>query len=343
MQENLIVGVIGHINHGKTSLIAALNGFWGDEREEEKKRGITLDLSFSNLSNGVKNIAFIDVPGHEKLIKNMIAGAFGVDYLMLVISGSEGIMPQTLEHLRIASLLGIKNFLVVITKVDLATRESLLCLRDYIAELFSSMGLKYILLESSIYQTHTIQSLKKQLFSLNKIVREDLGYFRYYIDRVFALKGFGCIVSGTLLDGRIALEDKIWCCTLNKLLGIKNLQTHNKNVHFVKSGQRVAINLSGVSHYQLKRGDLLTKKGYLRGFNNIEVALELYEDVAHNSQVFIFIGALKVRGRVLFLKNHPRFATLKCEIPIFSVFDERFILRDEQKTLGGGRVLNPIA
>ncbi|WP_104721749.1 selenocysteine-specific translation elongation factor [Helicobacter mesocricetorum] len=341
-RENLIIGVIGHIDHGKTSLIAALNGFWGDEREEEKKRGITLDLSFSNLSNGDKNIAFIDVPGHEKLVKNMIAGAFGVDYVLLVIASNEGIKPQTLEHLRITHLLGIKEFLVVLTKTDLANKNEIATLKLAIKELFSPYRLQYKIFESSICDSHSIQTLKEALFLLPKKLHRDLGCFRYYIDRAFAIKGSGCVVSGTLLDGDLSVGQKIWCCNLQKPLGIKNIQCHNTSLQEAKSGQRVAINLSGISHNELKRGFLLTKKGYLRGFNGVEVCLELYENVAHNSEVLVFIGALKCKARILFLKSHQRFATLKCEIPIFSVFNERFILRDENKTLGGGRILSPI-
>ena len=125
MQENLIIGTMGHIDHGKTSLIAAMNGFWGDSFTQEKERGITLDLSFSNLSQNQKNISFIDMPGHEKLVKNMIAGAFGVDYAMLLIAANEGIMPQTIEHLRIAYLLGINDFIVVLSKSDLVSLEKI--------------------------------------------------------------------------------------------------------------------------------------------------------------------------------------------------------------------------
>ena len=151
MQDNLIIGVMGHIDHGKTSLIRALNGFWGDERSDERERGITLDLSFSNLSNGEKNIAFIDVPGHEKLVKNMIAGAFGLDYAMLVVSANEGIMPQTLEHLKISSLLGIHNFLVVLSKIDLVDKKRIQELKQEIKQCFAGFeSLKYQIFEVSI-------------------------------------------------------------------------------------------------------------------------------------------------------------------------------------------------
>lgn len=342
MQDNVILGSIGHIDHGKTSLIAALNGFWGDEREDEQKRGITLDLSFSNLSNGIKNIAFIDVPGHERLVKNMIAGAFGIDYALLVIASNEGIKPQTLEHLKITYLLGIKEFLVILTKTDLASKNTIAALKLQIKELFSHYNLNYSIFECSIYDNASIQALKEALFLLPKKLHRDLGYFRYYIDRAFAIKGSGCVVSGTLLDGNLNVEQKIWCCNLQKSLGIKNIQSHNAFIKEAKSGQRIAINLAGISHNALKRGYLLTKKGYLRGFNAVEVCLDLHENVTHNNEVLVFIGSLKCKGKVLFLKNHPKYATLKCDRAIFSAFGERFILRDENKTLGGGKILSPI-
>ncbi len=341
MQDNVILGSIGHIDHGKTSLIAALNGFWGDEREDEQKRGITLDLSFSNLSNGIKNIAFIDVPGHERLVKNMIAGAFGIDYALLVIASNEGIKPQTLEHLKITYLLGIKEFLVILTKTDLASKNTIAALKLQIKELFSHYNLNYSIFECSIYDNASIQALKEALFLLPKKLHRDLGCFRYYIDRAFAIKGSGCVVSGTLLDGNLNVEQKIWCCNLQKSLGIKNIQSHNAFIKEAKSGQRIAINLAGISHNALKRGYLLTKKGYLRGFNAVEVCLDLHENITHNSEVLVFIGSLKCKGKVLFLKNHPKYATLKCDRAIFSAFGERFILRDENKTLGGGKILSP--
>ncbi|TLE15599.1 selenocysteine-specific translation elongation factor [Helicobacter apodemus] len=342
MQDNVILGSIGHIDHGKTSLIAALNGFWGDEREDEQKRGITLDLSFSNLSNGIKNIAFIDVPGHERLVKNMIAGAFGIDYALLVIASNEGIKPQTLEHLKITYLLGIKEFLVILTKTDLASKNTIAAIKLQIKELFSHYNLNYSIFECSIYDNASIQALKEALFLLPKKLHRDLGCFRYYIDRAFAIKGSGCVVSGTLLDGNLNVEQKIWCCNLQKSLGIKNIQSHNAFIKEAKSGQRIAINLAGISHNALKRGYLLTKKGYLRGFNAVEVCLDLHENITHNSEVLVFIGSLKCKGKVLFLKNHPKYATLKCDRAIFSAFGERFILRDENKTLGGGKILSPI-
>lgn len=343
MQENLIIGTMGHIDHGKTSLIAAMNGFWGDSFAQEKERGITLDLSFSNLSHNQKNISFIDMPGHEKLVKNMIAGAFGVDYAMLLIAANEGIMPQTIEHLRIAYLLGIDDFIVVLSKSDLVSLEKIEQLKNEIQELFSKFSsLRFQILSCSIYDKQSIETLKTKLLKLPKKSHRDLGVFRYYIDRVFVIKGAGCVVSGTLMDGDLSVDEKIWCAQLGRMLGIKNLQVHGQTQSIAPNGARVAINLSGVSHQELKRGDLLTKKGYLRGFDSIEVEICAFESIEHNSKVQLFLGALRCVARILFLDKDKKFATLKTSIPIFGIFNEKFILRDDRQTLGGGRILSPI-
>lgn len=343
MQKNLIIGTMGHIDHGKTSLIAAMNGFWGDSFAQEKERGITLDLSFSNLQEGEKNLSFIDVPGHEKLVKNMIAGAFGVDYAMLLIAANEGIMPQTLEHLKISYLLGICDFIVVLSKCDLVDLDTIEKLQGEVKELFSKFpSLRFQILNCSIHQPQSIQALKKVLFALPKKARQDLGFFRYYIDRVFVIKGAGCVVSGTLMDGDLSVDNKVWCAQLGRALGIKNLQVHGQTTTIAQNGARVAINLSGVSHQELKRGDLLTKKGYLRGFDSIEVEICAFETIEHNSEVQLFLGSLRCAARVLFLDKEKKFATLKTEIPIFGIFNEKFILRDDKQTLGGGRILSPI-
>lgn len=343
MQENLIIGTMGHIDHGKTSLIAAMNGFWGDSFTQEKERGITLDLSFSNLSQNQKNISFIDMPGHEKLVKNMIAGAFGVDYAMLLIAANEGIMPQTIEHLRIAYLLGINDFIVVLSKSDLVSLEKIEQLKNEIQELFGKFSsLRFQILSCSIYDKQSIETLKTKLLKLPKKSHRDLGFFRYYIDRVFVVKGAGCVVSGTLMDGDLSVDEKIWCAQLGRMLGIKNLQVHGQTQSIAPNGARVAINLSGVSHQELKRGDLLTKKGYLRGFDSIEVEICAFESIEHNSKIQLFLGALRCVARILFLDKDKKFATLKTSIPIFGIFNERFILRDDRQTLGGGRILSPI-
>lgn len=187
--SNIIIGTAGHIDHGKTALIRALNGFEGDTTNEEKQRGITIDLSFSNLSLGQQNIAFIDVPGHEKLVKNMIAGAFGFDYVMLVISANEGIKPQTIEHIEIINLLGLKEIIVVITKKDLVTTEELELKKEEILEFLQNFDFEIKFISAvSIYDENSINKLKTLLFSIKNSTKQEENFFRFYVDRVFFSK-----------------------------------------------------------------------------------------------------------------------------------------------------------
>ena len=228
--SNIIIGTAGHIDHGKTALIKALNGFEGDSTNEEKQRGITIDLSFSNLTKGQQNIAFIDVPGHEKLVKNMIAGAFGFDYVMIVVSAAEGIKPQTVEHLEIINLLGLKEIIVVITKKDLVTLEQLEEKKEQLLMFLDTFDfeIKFIH-EVSIYEKESIEKLKNSLFSINNSIKQEENFFRYYVDRVFSPKGIGTVVTGTILGKKIELNEKIFICDSQMESKIKNIQVHNIN------------------------------------------------------------------------------------------------------------------
>ena len=215
--SNIIIGTAGHIDHGKTALIRALNGFEGDSTNEEKQRGITIDLSFSNLTRAERNIAFIDVPGHEKLIKNMIAGAFGFDYVMLVVSAKEGLMPQTIEHIEILSLLGIKNLILVITKKDLVDEKMLKKQEAKIVEFLNEFEFNIKFIKAvSIYDEKSIEDLKNTLFTISNSTKNEENFFRFYVDRVFSVKGSGTVVTGTVLGKKIELEEKVFISHLQK-------------------------------------------------------------------------------------------------------------------------------
>ncbi|WP_104696876.1 MULTISPECIES: selenocysteine-specific translation elongation factor [unclassified Helicobacter] len=348
MDNDIIVGLGGHIDHGKTSLIKCLNGFDGDESIEEKERGITLDISFSDLKTQKRQIAFIDVPGHHKLIKNMIAGAFGIDVMLLVVAFDDGIMPQTIEHLEIANFLGIKQAVCVISKIDLCEDETrLLELKDSVVKLFEKFNqihLKEVVF-FSIFDLKTHKNLLNILDNIPKFSNKSAGFFRYYIDRSFSLKGIGSVVSGSIISGSISCDKKVYVCELDKELTIKSLQTHNKNVLEAFTSHRVAINLSGISSSELQRGFLLTQKGYMRGFDQIDVILfPLDKKDLHNKTFQLFIGAKRSLVKVIVLEQAKDgvFATLKSDTKIFSIFKERFILRDEERNIAGGMVLNPI-
>jgi len=347
--KHIIVGTAGHVDHGKTALIEALTGFAGDTLEEEKKRGITINLSFSNLQNFDTNVAFIDVPGHEKLLKNMIAGAFGFDAAMVVIDANEGVMPQTNEHLEILNLLHVKSIIIALTKSDLVSKEKIDERKKEIEEYcksFSHLGLKAII-PVSIYDKNSIEALRNELFSIPIIEKPSNGLFRYYIDRSFSLAGVGTVVTGTVLDGAVKVGEKIFAPELGKEIVIKNLQVHDKDEQSALSSQRTAINLQNAK-IPLKKGTLLCKKGFIRGFDSIDVWVEgiSNQKIKHNTQVMLFIGTKQVEAKVLLYDNENEttngFAKLQFAQKIFLVHNEPFILCSSGRTIGGGRVLNPI-
>ncbi|MDN5049528.1 selenocysteine-specific translation elongation factor [Aliarcobacter butzleri] len=347
--SNIIIGTAGHIDHGKTALIRALNGFEGDTTNEEKQRGITIDLSFSNLSKGQQNIAFIDVPGHEKLVKNMIAGAFGFDYVMLVVSASEGIKPQTIEHIEIINLLGLKEIIVVITKKDLVTLDELELQKESILEFLKEFDFDVKFISCvSIYDENSIEKLKTQLFSIKNSIKQEENFFRFYIDRIFSPKGFGTVVTGTVLGKKCELDEKVFICQTQKETKIKNIQVHNQNVLEANISNRAALNLQNIDANSLNKGDLITKKGYIRGFDGIDISFKCLKNkkLNHNQTYTLFIGAKKVDVKVLLfdcissLENG--FATLKANEQLFTVFEEKVILRSGNETICGGKVLNPI-
>ena len=347
--SNIIIGTAGHIDHGKTALIQALNGFEGDSTNEEKQRGITIDLSFSNLSQGQKNIAFIDVPGHEKLVKNMIAGAFGFYYVMIVVSAAEGIKPQTVEHIEILNLLGLKEIIVVITKKDLVSADDLQLKKEEILEFLDGFDFKIKFMhEVSIFEKESIEKLKTSLFSINNTIKQEENFFRYYVDRVFSPRGIGTVVTGTVLGKKIDLSEKIFLCEAQKETKIKNIQVHNENALEANISNRAALNLQGININQVKRGDLITKKGFVRGFDEIDIYFKCLKDkkLNHNKTYTLFIGAKKVDVKVLLFDSLTQlqegYATLKCEEKIFSIFGEKLILRNTNDTICGGKVLNPI-
>lgn len=348
--SNYIIGTCGHIDHGKTALIKALNGFEGDTTKEEKQRGITIDLSFSNIQRGQQNVAFIDVPGHEKLVKNMIAGAFSFDAVMIVVSAAEGVKPQTIEHLEILNLLGVKNAVLVITKKDLVSEEELQSKQQEIEAFVGEFNFNLLFSTAvSIYDEASIEQLKEKLFALNANSKVEENFFRYYVDRVFSAKGAGTIVTGTVLGKPIKTEEKVFICELKKDVKIKNLQVHSQNVMEANISNRTAINLSGVDAKQLQRGFLITKKGYMRGFYNVDISFETLKgkQLHHNRQYSIYLGSKRIDGKVLLFNSEESleqgFATIKSPEEVFALYGEKLIIREGNHTIAGGVILNPIA
>ena len=345
-----IVGTAGHVDHGKTALITALTGFEGDTLEEEKRRGITINLSFSSMHNETTNVAFIDVPGHEKLLKNMIAGAFGFDASLVVVDANEGIMPQTKEHLEILNLLHVKNIIVALTKKDLASDATIAQRSWEIEEHLKSLSHLHLLqiIPVSIYEPSSIQALKKALYALPIVPKKSNGLFRYYVDRSFSIAGAGTVVTGTVLDGSIKVGEKLIAPEIEKEFVVRNLQVHEMDVGEAFASQRTAINVQSAQKASFEKGLLLCKKGFIRGFDSVDVWIESIggHSLKHNSKVNVFVGTKQVEARLLSYESEESFekgfAKLQFNTKLFMVHDEPFIVCISGRTIGGGRVLNPI-
>jgi selenocysteine-specific elongation factor len=356
--HSLIVGTAGHIDHGKSALVRALTGVDPDRLPEEKRRGITIDLGFADLELDDLRIGFVDVPGHERFVKNMLAGAHGIDLLALVIAADEGVMPQTREHFDICRLLGVSNGLVVITKTDLVDEEMLVLVEDDARELIAGSFLEAAPLVSVSSRTGAgMDQLKSQLVDLGKRVPPRSKDFttRLPIDRAFSMKGFGAVVTGTLISGKITEGDELELLPLKVNVRVRGLQVHNKPVHDAHAGQRTAVNLAGIDTAQIERGMVLAPAGRLRPTQIVDAWIDVLPGasraVRSRSRVRFHIGATEVLGRVRVLGGSSVEAgsgglvQLRLEAPVVAVHGDRFILRSYSpaETIAGGVIVDPFA
>jgi selenocysteine-specific elongation factor len=356
--HSLIVGTAGHIDHGKSALVRALTGVDPDRLPEEKRRGITIDLGFADLELADLRIGFVDVPGHERFVKNMLAGAHGIDLLALVIAADEGVMPQTREHFDICRLLGVSNGLVVITKTDLVDDEMLALVEDDAHELIAGSFLEDAPLISVSSRTGAgLDQLKSRLIELGKLVPPRSKDFttRLPIDRAFSMKGFGAVVTGTLISGQITEGEELELLPLQVNVRVRGLQVHNKSVHDAHAGQRTAVNLAGIDTAQIERGMVLAPAGRLRPTQIVDVWIDVLPDasraVRSRSRVRFHIGAMEVLGRVRVLEGSQiepgkgGLAQLRLEAPVVAVHGDRFILRSYSpaETIAGGVIVDPFA
>jgi selenocysteine-specific elongation factor len=357
--SSLIVGTAGHIDHGKSALVRALTGVDPDRLPEEKRRGITIDLGFADLELDDLRIGFVDVPGHERFIKNMLAGAHGIDLLALVIAADEGVMPQTREHFDICRLLGVRNGLVVITKKDLVDEEMLALVEDEARELIAGSFLESAPVVSVSSRTGAgLDDLRARLTEMGKRVparSQDFG-MRLPIDRSFSMKGFGAVVTGTLIAGKITEGEELELLPSHTNVRVRGLQVHGKSVHEAHAGQRTAVNLAGVDTSQIERGMVLAPTGRLRPTQVVDVWVDVLPDasraVRSRSRVRFHIGAAEVLGRVRVLDGPSQIeagsgglAQLRFEAPVVAVHGDRFILRSYSpaETIAGGVILDPFA
>ncbi|MCR6578655.1 selenocysteine-specific translation elongation factor [Campylobacter insulaenigrae] len=340
--DSIIVGTAGHIDHGKTSLIKALNGFDGDNLKEEQEKGITINLSFSHLKNSNTNLAFIDVPGHENLIKTMISGAFAFKICLFVIDINEGLKAQSIEHLKVLEFLGVKDIILILSKVDLC--ENIEFKKNTILKELQSYKINLLkIFLTSIYDKKSTEELKKYLLNLNpKKCHKDF-VFRYFIDRVFSLKGIGTIVTGSLNEGKISKNEKIYCIENQKDIIVKNIQIHDINVDQICAYNRVALNLN-CNYYDLKKGYILTKKGLFRSFKSIDVLI-FSNKIKHKSELEFCTGSKKVNAKLNIIKEfeNKTYATLDFEKNLALCFDDRFILLENRRVKSGGIVLNSVS
>jgi len=354
--KNIIVGTAGHVDHGKTCLIKALTGMDTDRLKEEKKRGITIENGFADMICGDYNISIIDVPGHEKFIKNMLAGIGGIDLVLLVVGLDEGVMPQTVEHFNILKMLNIRKGIIVFTKRDLVDDEEWI---ELVKEDAKSLVEGTFMedapsIEVSAYDNFNIEELKQLIVENidDSILKSDAKeLFRLPVDRVFTIDGFGTVITGTLMEGTIRQGDDITVYPDGKVTKVRNLQVHNETVDTAFAGQRTAINLAGLKKEDIQRGSVLAAKDSLEPTMMVDVRMELFDDidrsVVNNSRVHFYCGSSQALGKVVLMdrdtaeKGEVCYVQIRLEEAVAVKKDDRFIIRFYSPliTIGGGKVL----
>lgn len=349
--KHFIIGTAGHIDHGKTSLVEALTGIDTDRLQEEKERGITIDIGFAYWTNG---ITIIDVPGHERFIRNMVAGVSAIDFALLVIAADDGIMPQTEEHVEILKLLHIPTGAVVITKTDLVDELQLNALEAEIKGFLSGSFLSHApVFRVSSIQNSGVETLSRYLqdFALQFLPKTDRGFFRMNIDRSFSVKGFGSVLTGTVLSGTVRVDQAVEILPERKKVRIRGLQKHTQPVDELKSGARAAVNISGLDKEVIRRGHVLAEPGYLvpkiKIFAKLYLLKTLRKPLNKPMRARLYIGTAAIFSK-LKLTSEPilpgasGYVEITTETPIVCVRGDRFIIREvnASATLGGGSVLD---
>lgn len=356
--KRIILGTAGHIDHGKTSLIRALTGIETDRLKEEKERGITIELGFAYLElPGGKLLGIVDVPGHEKFVKNMVAGATGIDLVALVIAADEGVMPQTREHLEICQLLGIQHGLVVLTKIDMVEPDWLELVKEDVREYLSETFLADVsMVEVSSVTGQGLDQLTRVLNDLAEAMDErEAGHlFRLPVDRVFTMKGFGTVITGTTVSGRIATGEEITVYPKMITSKVRGIHVHNQEVPEVQAGLRTAINIQGVEKMMIERGDVLASKDSLRATYMVDGVLHLLKSsprkLKNRAKVRFHTGTSEIMATtILYEKNElnpgdQAFAQFRLDAPTAVLKGDRYVIRSYSpvRTIGGGQILNPL-
>ena len=358
--RHVIIGTAGHVDHGKSALIHALTGIETDRLKEEKERGLSIELGFAyfDLPDGSR-AGMVDVPGHERFIRNMLSGAYGMDMVLLVVDAKEGVQEQTLEHLEILDLLGISTGILVMTKVDLVTSDQLAESAEMSQEMLVGTTLEGSpTVHVSAVTGDGLDELKQTIIACVNTESQTgrhSGIPRLYVDRVFSMTGFGAVVTGTLMGGTIHREQRLVMLPQGQEVRVRGVQVHNEQAENAQSGQRTALNLSGITKDEIERGNVLCPNGFSEVTDNIDVSVSLLSSfprmLEHWTRLRFYLGTSETFCRAILLMDEgvlPGDSTqiqLRLEKPILTFKGDRFIVRDfsAQHTVGGGVVVNPFA
>ena len=358
--RHVIIGTAGHVDHGKSALIHALTGIETDRLKEEKERGLSIELGFAyfDLPDGSR-AGIVDVPGHERFIRNMLSGAYGMDIVLLVVDAKEGVQEQTLEHLEILDLLGISTGILVMTKVDLVTPDQLAESAEMSQEMLVGTTLDGSpTVHVSAVTGEGLDELKRLIVACVDTAakterRDDIP--RIYVDRVFTMTGFGAVATGTLIGGSIHREQRLISLPQGREVRVRGVQVHNETAEQAQPGQRTALNLSGITKDEIERGNVLCPSGFSKVTDNIDVSINLLSSfprmLEHWSRLRFYLGTSETFCRAIplvdeaILPGDSAQIQLRLERPILTFKGDRFIVRDfsAQFTVGGGQVINPFA
>ncbi|HHT9130325.1 MAG TPA: selenocysteine-specific translation elongation factor, partial [Candidatus Brocadiaceae bacterium] len=353
--EHIIIGTAGHIDHGKTSLVKALTGIDTDRLPEEKQRGMTIDLGFAYLDlDSSRRVSIVDVPGHERFVKNMLAGATSINLVLFVIAADDGIMPQTIEHLEIINLLGIQHGLIALTKKDLVTDEWLAIVQEDIKKVIADTPLEHApIIQVSTITGEGIETCKTTIKELIAKIQTQSStrIFRLPIDRSFTISGYGCVVTGPVLGGQVSVEDEVEILPIKKIVRVRGIEVTGERVDTVFTGQRAAINLAGIKSTEIRRGYELSIPGYLQPTNRVDASLRLIKSaknpLKNRTRIRFHLNTSEVMGRVILLDREllkpgeESLVQFLLENFITTEREDRFIMRSYSPayTIGGGKVL----
>lgn len=357
--KHVIIGTAGHIDHGKTTLIKALTGRDTDTLREEKERGISINLGFTffDLPSN-KRAGIIDVPGHEKFIKNALAGVSSIDVVLLVIASDEGIMPQTKEHFEILQLLNVKKGIIVLTKADLVEEEWLSMVKEDLKDYFNGTFLEKAPIHA--VSSKTGQGIKELITAIDSATEEveakdTEGHFRLTVDRVFSVSGFGTVVTGTIISGRIGEGESVQVYPSNVLTKVRGIQVHENSVKYAEAGQRCAVNLANIKTSEIKRGDIISKENVMEASLLVDCSIHYLSScekpLENRQRVKLYHGTSELLCRVVILDKEELkpgemgYVQLKLEEPITAQRNDRFVIRNYSPmyTIGGGVIIEPTA